>query len=169
MYAFNLLEALWVKSNHDCDFFVFLGNHQCFKSDAGSYRKPIEGTQCWDDVGVLWEIENKLNIWILSPFQGFDATLEKSCQKQIAVPQSWDYTGLNKRLSVSARVKWPDPLDCCLCRSLGSVVKDLGYWLKGHEFKYSTKTIKLIELCPWVKLLTCLGLVVVHFEKHHHC
>lgn len=64
---------------------VFASNYQCGKSDVGSYRKPVEGKQCWDDVGVLWEVENMLHICILNLFQEFYAMLKKSYQKQIAV------------------------------------------------------------------------------------
>ena len=39
--------------------FGFVGKHQSFESDAGSYRKPVKGTQQWSDMSELRKIEDK--------------------------------------------------------------------------------------------------------------
>lgn len=38
-------------------FCSFSEEYQCFQSDAGSYRKPVEGTLQWCDMGGLGRLE----------------------------------------------------------------------------------------------------------------
>lgn len=35
----------------------FVGKQECFISDAGGYRKPVEGMELWDGVGDPGEVE----------------------------------------------------------------------------------------------------------------
>lgn len=55
----------------DCGF---VGKHQCFKSDVGGNRKPVEGMQQWCDAGELGKIENKTSRCILDLLQGSQVT-----------------------------------------------------------------------------------------------
>lgn len=52
----------------------FVGKHQCFKSDVGGNRKPVEGMQQWCDAGELGKIENKTSRCILDLLQGSQVT-----------------------------------------------------------------------------------------------
>lgn len=59
--------------------FGFVGKCQCFKSDAGGYRKPVEGAWQWCCVGEFKEVENELCSCFLDQQQRLNGTQRQIC------------------------------------------------------------------------------------------
>lgn len=89
--------------------FAFVDKHQRLKSEADSYRKPVEETLQWSNVEELGEIENKSYSCILIQLQGTNSTQRNTFHEQPAVAQSQDEKGLNKHL---CHVAWRKMAGC---------------------------------------------------------